>query len=1058
MAARPSLPLEELLKDVPSEKLAQTCTDEHLNQLALSITDWQSISPFLGVSEAEVEEIDCQYPRKLVAQKVAMLRRWQGKFGRSATYRRLVDSLWHRRLTTLVEKICSLVMKEEEEEIDEDEFVDAAEDLPSHIPDGGSTSTATSATVQSHILRSYADYLRSRYQTEIPSFLTDQWPPPPTTRVFNLTMIRRARIRRGPVDEEFVRLKLYGRVKDILGQKKPVKLEEIFTLDKAKRKVILIEGAPGSGKSTLAWHICQKWESGELFQEFQVIIFIQLREPASQCAETVADLFPADCKGTTQTVLLELEACSGRNTLLILDSWDEFPPELHKGSILEQLIHHPRKLNLRFSTLLITSRPVATGDLQNNIVSSRIEILGFAPSEVKEYFTEALEEDEKSVEKLVSHLVKWPMIEASCYLPLNAAIVAHLFLALNQSLPTTLHGVFLSLVLCCIIRHMKKLGTPIAVSSFSDLPDCLRKPFNNICTLAYRGVMDTKATFSTEDLEAFKLPKEMSTLSLIQGVESFSSFDKKMSYNFLHLSIQELLASWHISKLPTNKQVEIFKELFGKPRFAVVFRFYAAFTKLETEGIQEILVTAVKSEMKKGFRDTKHILLYVLQGLYEVQEPSLCEFVASQLEGKLDVTSTTLSPVDCLAMGYFLSCVVPATKGEFRVNLSWCSLDDYRIGFIVRELLECSTSTSTSKKDTGSIDLDLWPNNVHGNGARSLGDLLKSTSPMLSKLNLSKNEIQKDTDGLSHLSQSLAENTSLVELRLSNCSLEVTEENGSALCHMLRTNQSLKLLELSQNEKISDRGARHIAEGLKENVSVELLGLEKCSITSEGAQFLGKALAVNRNLKTLNLNWNELEDDGIGHISNGLKLNRSLKALNITGCEIEARGSESLGSALLENGTLEVLHLSMNTISNGIFHIADALRRNCHLKKFHMQACGLTDQGITSVAGALETNTLLRELVLTNNPFSNDGLVALGESLGKNKGLGALGLRNIRKVTNEGLKQFIIDLSDNCHLLKLMLRQTAGGCLAVQSLVETLNKRRTEKGIEELQYSDCGHL
>ena len=54
--------------------------------------------------------------------------------------------------------------------------------------------------------------------------------------------------------------------------------------------MILLEGAPGSGKSTLAIHICQKWGKGELFQEFSLIILVQLRIPEIQQAKCIADL------------------------------------------------------------------------------------------------------------------------------------------------------------------------------------------------------------------------------------------------------------------------------------------------------------------------------------------------------------------------------------------------------------------------------------------------------------------------------------------------------------------------------------------------------------------------------------------------------------------------------------------------------------------------------------------------------------------------------------------------------------------------------------------------
>ena len=47
--------------------------------------------------------------------------------------------------------------------------------------------------------------------------------------------------------------------------------------------------APGAGKSTLAWHICQKWESGELFQVFKVVVYIN-PAPRSRSSNRVGAL------------------------------------------------------------------------------------------------------------------------------------------------------------------------------------------------------------------------------------------------------------------------------------------------------------------------------------------------------------------------------------------------------------------------------------------------------------------------------------------------------------------------------------------------------------------------------------------------------------------------------------------------------------------------------------------------------------------------------------------------------------------------------------------------
>ena len=628
MAGRPSL--EDLLQDVPPEKLNQRCRDEHLCEIALSITEWQSISPFLGLTEADEVIIQHDYPDS-IARKIGMLRKWKKRFGRKATYRKLGQVFWKLKRADLVEELCELLQTESSESSSDEDDLSAArrstkkslgsyakretkqsrnvKELESFEPsmtmDGTSSQTKQrncgesetqktgsfqkfrkklfgkkkseitenkrslldsdvecAPSAKKGTLDPYADYLRGRYSRELPAFFTLQWPPPPTCKVFNLAMIEHETIQRGPADEELVRLTLRGNVDDIMRRKSPIELKNLFELDHKEHKVILIEGAPGAGKSTLAWYICQNWEKGKLFQEFNAVVFVQLRDPAIQSAKSLADILPVESESMRREVMSKLLSCRGRGVLFVLDGWDEYGPGLRAHSLFQQLICNPGEVNVHFSSFVITSRPIASGELQR-YASSRVEIIGFTTTEVKKYFSESIGKSE-TVRKLQDHLKERPVIEASCYLPLNAAIIVHLFLALNHTLPHTLHEVFLKLVLCCIIRHLTRLveeGKEIQdMSSLDDLPPDVQEPFSNICTIAYHGVMKNKATFSASDLRSFNLPTELSTLSLIQGMQSFMDLNKSLSYNFLHLSVQELLAAYHISKVL----------LLNKSRFSII--------------------------------------------------------------------------------------------------------------------------------------------------------------------------------------------------------------------------------------------------------------------------------------------------------------------------------------------------------------------------------------------------------------------------------------------------------------------------------------------------------
>ena len=531
----------------------------------------------------------------------------------------------------------------------------------------------------------YANLLRDKYRSVSLSFLSLQWPPPPTRKVFNLAMVAQKKLRYGP-NEEVVKLLLRGDVSGAIYGKNKIQLENISAslhprgCYRPGRKIFLIEGAPGAGKSTMAWHMCQMWERGELFEEFEIVLFVQLRDPTIQSAQSLEDLFPDDLK-MKREVVRAVQYCGGHQVLIVLDGWDEFPPGLDGNSIIKQLICDPSSLSMKFSALIITSRPIATVGLQRH-ATYRIEIVGFMPTEVEGYFAEAIG-DPHIEKKLKAILKERPVIEACCYLPMNAAIITHVFLSSNHTLPSTLHGVFVSLILCCIRRHLTKQareGKEIPdISSLNSLPEDLRKQIKHICLLAYRGVRENKVTFSTTDLQYYCLPTELSTLGLIQGVESFAITGKFKSYNFLHLSVQELLAAFHISKYPPAGQVKIFNELFEKPRFSAVFQFYAAFTKLQSEGVRSVVARIVQ-------RKRTLLLLSLLRCLYEARDPSLCKFVAAQLNGELDLSKKSLSPVDCLSVSYFLNSVCLTTSGKFKADLHNCSLTTYNVSLLCKEL------------------------------------------------------------------------------------------------------------------------------------------------------------------------------------------------------------------------------------------------------------------------------------------------------------------------------------------------------------------------------------
>ena len=524
----------------------------------------------------------------------------------------------------------------------------------------------------------YTAYLKSFYKarTQVNSTDDDQWPPPVTNKAFRLAMIKSEEVQRRRIDDDFIRETITGKIDDILRRKVPITLEEIFAKCEDRIKV-LIEGAPGCGKSTLSVHICRKWIASELLQEYRKVILVRLREREVHNAKSIADLLPRrDKTSMAQDVEKKIITCDGEGLLFIIDGWDEFPASAPSYSIIKDILES-RKLHK--SSFIVTSRPTSSMNL-HKFVDKRIEILGFTKDELQAYFTECLKDDHGKVKALQQRIKENPVVEGSCYLPLNASILVHLFKC-DGALPHTQFGIFSALICNCIFRHQRKKSEYLDIKSLEKLPAAIRSPFECICEIAYKGVIEDRITFDLEH--------SFNTLGLLQGVESFASGMPSHSYNFLHLSIQELLAAIHMAtKLDPSEQVAQFQELFGRARFSAVFQFYAAKTKLKTQGMDEIVTQVVQKCMQdnKVTELTPHsgaqnsslghtpqpLLISLLHCLFEAQDEMLCQLVAKELNGELrGLEGISLNPADCLAVGYFLT-----HCRQFSVHLARCGIGD----------------------------------------------------------------------------------------------------------------------------------------------------------------------------------------------------------------------------------------------------------------------------------------------------------------------------------------------------------------------------------------------
>ncbi len=88
MATLPDL--NEALIGVAAEKLDKQCSRDDLDEISKSLTQWSGVSPYLGLTEADEEDVRAKSDRAvsgLTRERVNVLRKWQENQKERATYR-----------------------------------------------------------------------------------------------------------------------------------------------------------------------------------------------------------------------------------------------------------------------------------------------------------------------------------------------------------------------------------------------------------------------------------------------------------------------------------------------------------------------------------------------------------------------------------------------------------------------------------------------------------------------------------------------------------------------------------------------------------------------------------------------------------------------------------------------------------------------------------------------------------------------------------------------------------------------------------------------------------
>ena len=790
----------------------------------------------------------------------------------------------------------------------------------------------------------YSTFLKKLYTSQNPLPTLSSSPLPQKLLPFKLARIEKEKVSAN----EFTKRYLRGDMDDVgsldtnFYKKSPIEFEDVGEHSSHhQHKLILIEGAPGVGKTTFSWEFCRKWSRGEILQGHSLLLLLPMRDNSLKAAKTLTDLFYHPYSELQQAVVQEVTSNQGKGVVVWLEAWDELDDEpREKASVFLDLIHG-RILPL--ATVFVTSRPWASEHLRENYedrITQHVEILTSAKDQIEFYISKAEAEAQPSsfAAKFIDYLSSNPVIRAAMYTPVTAKMAGEVFTWTQhtQSLPpTTLTELFTTFTLKTLVDHLSTHPVyhkqQLKITTFSDLPTDVHKQFQDLCRLAYQGILNRQQLV----FSAAHLPTGFAPLGLMQEVPQLYTEGRASSYHFIHLTLQEYLAAVHISRFLAPDQTRVFQEHLHSGYFKMTMRLLAGLTKL----------AAVPPDISR-MADTKLTYFHFLSEA-KVTTGSF------SLDMMVVEPHYSWTPLDYYVTGYAIS----HSNCSWRLNFRYSSIDDEKFelfcqgcaapggtgcrGHISYADFSINEITSESIQSIVNIPIhilqDMRGLYLHNNKLdESACDLVAKavlSMPRLEKLWLGGNPL--GSGGAVEVIKALR-GSGVKELLLDNTG--IGEPDCEALCELLKSTYSLENLFIEGNN-LSSESVASIITGLNRNSSRVILRISNSHFSMANVENLASVLR-----------------DQLECIFTQLKLRY---------CHISGQGACELAGALCKNSILTFLDLNCNPIGvEGASSMSDMLQHNTSLEWLGLGDDSVGEEGVHQLINSLKHNQTLRRLEL----------------------------------------------------------------------------------------------
>ena len=623
-------------------------------------------------------------------------------------------------------------------------------------------------------------------------------------------------------------------------------LAEIFDVSRLSRQVILIQGSPGSGKTTLANKICTEWAKGNLIQCYMLVILLKFRDPRISdidCTEKVVKCSLGDSNFVTE-VVGEMNCIDGKNILLLLEGWDEFPEEKQQKSFFTELISGEV---LKKCDIIITSRPSSIGSLQKIFITRHIAILGFSDDQIEQYldccFVDSSNELKNSLKhRFLEQLNSNPALKSLAYVPVNLSILVYVFTEHGAKLPSTLTELYQQYVLLKLSLYNQRISNETGrLAEIDRLPVYISESLNKLGEIAYIGLKNQKLRFTQNEMQKLyqSIPLDYDGMGLLQVDNHMLNRGSYKTYNFIHRTVQEFLAAWHMTKLPDQKHII---ENLQLEHFEMVLVFFAGLTGFKLFDSAELSLLVGKHKTSRFDIKMKKIAIKALLKDNAIKSMLIREANANTHSQETNQHRLLVLVACCAEAKNPAACIALSNSELFHRDGCLVNIPD---SAVTSHLL---TSLSYCIAHSGK-------------------DWIVRCDKVLSNydiINLQKHLIDlNETSGKLVCLKTVANKTAI-----------------NFIATFLQPHFTLYHLHLF-NSDFDDDCVIILCEAVKLNCSVIFLDLSNCGISSKGVITIAGMLQVNNTLQFINLENNKFSSDDLIEVLVIMKNNTTLRVMNV---------------------------------------------------------------------------------------------------------------------------------------------------------------------------------